>query len=48
MKIRAAARADLRGALSAQNQAKFDANVAQMKQRMAKRGERKAQTKPGI
>jgi hypothetical protein len=48
MKIREAERADLRGALSAQNQAKFDANVAQMKQRMAKRGERKAQTKPGI
>ena len=49
MKIRQAERADLRNALSAENQAKFDANVAQMKEHMGKRGnrvQRRARGKP--
>ncbi|HEY4217288.1 MAG TPA: hypothetical protein VGM67_09120 [Gemmatimonadaceae bacterium] len=39
-KLMEAERADTRGALSADNQTKFDANVAQMKQHMGKRGQR--------
>jgi Spy/CpxP family protein refolding chaperone len=38
MTLRQSERNDLRGALSSGNQAKFDANVANMKNRAAKRG----------
>jgi hypothetical protein len=48
MQIRKAERTDLRAALSAENQSKFDANVAQMKEHMGKRGQRGAKTKPGV
>jgi Spy/CpxP family protein refolding chaperone len=39
-KIMDAERADLRAALSSENQAKFDANAKQMEDRFAKRGEK--------
>jgi len=39
-KIMLAQRADLRGALSPENQAKFDANAKQMEEHFAKRGEK--------
>jgi Spy/CpxP family protein refolding chaperone len=35
-----AERSEIRGALTAENQAKFDANVQKMQERIAKRGER--------
>jgi Spy/CpxP family protein refolding chaperone len=40
-------RTDLRNALTPDNQAKFDANVATMKQRFAKRGGKRPFGKPG-
>jgi Spy/CpxP family protein refolding chaperone len=46
MQLMQSQRADLRGALSSENQAKFDANAAKMKQRMEKRGQRKPAAKP--
>jgi len=44
MQLMKSQRADLRGALSTENQAKFDANAAQMKQHT---GKRKSAAKPG-
>jgi len=45
-KIMDAERSDMRGALSAENQAKFDANAKQMQERFAKRAE-KGKTRGG-
>ncbi len=46
MQLMQSERAELRGSLSAGNQAKFDANAAKMKQRMDKRGRSATAAKP--
>jgi hypothetical protein len=48
MQLMKSERAELRNGLSSENQAKYDANVAKMEQRMAKRGQHTPGTNSGV